>query len=119
MTMSLPLEKGSEFRSEEQEQDERQLRVQECRAIRLQRARELAEKYGTESSKKNPTASYEHCLMRVRTMNEKGLQNRVKAIERVAGKHCIVKMGKLAIERPLLGSMIRPRCVALIENVFF
>lgn len=92
ITTLLPVEEGPEFRSEEQK--ERHSRVQECRAIRLKRARELAETYGTESSKKNPTASYEHCLMRVRTMNEKGLQNRVKAIERAAGKHCVIKMGK-------------------------
>eukprot|EP00979_Chaetoceros_neogracilis_P013114 scaffold3675_cov242-Chaetoceros_neogracile.AAC.2 len=30
--------------------------------------------------------------MRVRSMTEKGLRNRVKAIERAAGKHCVVKM---------------------------
>ena len=26
-------------------------------------------------------------------MSEKGLANRIKAIERAAGKHCVVKMG--------------------------
>ena len=40
----------------------------------------------------NPTASYQHCLMRVRTMSEKALTNRIRAIERTAGKHCVVKM---------------------------
>jgi hypothetical protein len=30
--------------------------------------------------------------MRVKTMTEKALANRVKAIERAAGKHCVVKM---------------------------
>ena len=30
--------------------------------------------------------------MRVRTMTDKGLQNRVRAIERATGKHCVVKM---------------------------
>jgi hypothetical protein len=40
----------------------------------------------------NPTATYAHALKRVRTMTEKRLQNRVKAIERAAGKHCVVKM---------------------------
>jgi len=30
--------------------------------------------------------------MRVRTMTEKGLANRIKTIERAAGKHCVVKM---------------------------
>jgi len=43
-------------------------------------------------AKKNPSATYEHCAMRVRTMTEKALANRVKVIERAAGKHCVVKM---------------------------
>lgn len=30
--------------------------------------------------------------MRVRTMSEKALANRVRAIERAAGKHAVVKM---------------------------
>ena len=41
---------------------------------------------------KNHTASYEHCAMRVRTMTEKALINRVKAIERACGQHCVIKM---------------------------
>ena len=40
----------------------------------------------------NPTASYAHCLMRVRSMSERALINRCKTIERAAGKHCVVKM---------------------------
>mmetsp|Transcript_12919 Transcript_12919/g.15434 ORF Transcript_12919/g.15434 Transcript_12919/m.15434 type:complete len:278 (-) Transcript_12919:190-1023(-) len=38
------------------------------------------------------TASYKHTLMRVRTMNEAGLGRRIKAIERAAGQHAVVKM---------------------------
>ena len=38
------------------------------------------------------TASYEHTLMRVRTMSEKGLANRIRAIERAKGKHAVIKM---------------------------
>jgi hypothetical protein len=38
------------------------------------------------------TASYAHTLMRVRTMSEAALGKRVKAIERAAGKHAVVKM---------------------------
>ena len=38
------------------------------------------------------TASYQHTLMRVRTMSEPALGNRVKAIERAKGKHAVVKM---------------------------
>jgi hypothetical protein len=38
------------------------------------------------------TASYQHTLMRVRTMRAPALANRVKAIERAKGKHAVVKM---------------------------
>ena len=72
---------------------EREERVNECREVRLRAANAIAAcEGGEEAAKKNPTATYEHCLMRVKTMTEKGLVNRVKAIERAAGKHCVVKM---------------------------
>jgi hypothetical protein len=67
---------------------ERTQRVLECREAR-QRA---AIAYAETGKKGNPTATYEHCLIRVQTMTAKGLANRVKAIERAAGKHCVVKM---------------------------
>ena len=38
------------------------------------------------------TASYQHTLMRVRTMSEDALARRRKAIERAKGKHAVVKM---------------------------
>ena len=38
------------------------------------------------------TASYQHTLMRVRTMSDAALANRIKAIERAKGKHAVVKM---------------------------
>ena len=38
------------------------------------------------------TASYEHTLMRVMTMSESGLANRIKAIERACGQHAVAKM---------------------------
>ena len=72
--------------------EEREARVQECREVRLRAANAIAACGGEEAAKKNPTATYEHCLMRVKTMTEKALANRVKAIERAAGKHCVVKM---------------------------
>ena len=71
---------------------EREECVDECREVRLRAANAIAACGGEEAAKKNPTATYEHCLMRVKTMTEKGLLNRVKAIERAAGKHCVVKM---------------------------
>lgn len=73
---------------------EREKHVRECREARLRVANEVAlvNAGNNSSSSKNPTATYDHCLMRVRTMTEKGLRNRVKAIERAAGIHCVVKM---------------------------
>ena len=38
------------------------------------------------------TASYAHTLMRVMTMSESGLANRIKAIERACGQHAVAKM---------------------------
>ena len=73
-------------------QQEREEMVTECREARLRAANEVAKAGHQLAGTKNPTATYEHCLMRVRTMNEKGLMNRVRAIERAAGKHCVVKM---------------------------
>lgn len=71
---------------------EREARVTECREVRLRAAKAVAECGAESAAKENPTATYEHCLMRVRSMTEKGLGNRIKAIERAAGKHCVVKM---------------------------
>merc|ERR1712038_346938 len=71
---------------------ERMERVKECREVRLRAAKAVAECGAEKAAKENPTATYEHCLMRVKTMTEKGLANRVKVIERAARKHCVVKM---------------------------
>lgn len=38
------------------------------------------------------TASYQHTLMRVRTMDESALGRRIDAIERAKGKHAVIKM---------------------------
>jgi len=82
----------SEEQRKERIQQEREEMVTECREARLRAANEVAKAGHQLAGTKNPTATYEHCLMRVRTMNEKGLMNRVRAIERAAGKHCVVKM---------------------------
>ena len=71
---------------------ERLAMVEECREARQRAALEVAKAGVKQAGKENPTATYEHCLMRVRSMTEKGLINRVRAIERAAGKHCVVKM---------------------------
>ena len=71
---------------------ERAERVLECREVRLRAANAIAACGGEAAAKKNPTATYEHCLMRVKTMSEKALVNRAKMIEKRAGKHSVVKM---------------------------
>lgn len=58
--------------------------------FKLERLRALHEATG--QTYKNPTATYEHTWMRVKTMSEAALKNRIKAIERALGQHCIVKM---------------------------
>jgi hypothetical protein len=52
--------------------------VAECREARLRAANEVAAAGFDAAETANPTASYEHCLMRVRTMTEKALANRVR-----------------------------------------
>lgn len=78
--------------SQEDRKRQRKAIVEECREARQRAALRVMEAGAEQAAKDNPTATYEHCLMRVRTMKEKGLQNRVKAIERATGKHCVVKM---------------------------
>jgi hypothetical protein len=70
----------------------RKRRVLECREARQRAALQYAELGLERAAKENPTATYEHALMRIKTMTEKKLQNRIKVIERAAGKHCVVKM---------------------------
>ena len=69
--------------------EERRVRVVECREARLRAAKEVASAGADKAEMENPTASYAHCLMRVKTMSEKALATRVKRIENAAGKHCI------------------------------
>ena len=72
--------------------EERLARVKECREARQRAALEVAKAGADMAGEENPTATYEHCLMRVQTMTPKRLSARVKVIERAAGKHCVVKM---------------------------
>jgi hypothetical protein len=73
---------------------ERTAIVEECRRARLRTANALVAEMGGEegAARDNPTATYDHCLMRVRSMTDRALANRVKAIERACGKHCVIKM---------------------------
>lgn len=81
ITVSLPSTK-----------EDRVARVKECREVRQRAALRMAELGAEKAAQENPTATYEHCLMRVRTMAPKALARRVQAIERAVGKHCVVKM---------------------------
>jgi hypothetical protein len=67
----------------------REQRRRECHEVRQR----IALEYATTNMKNtNPTATYEHCLYRIRTMSHKALENRIRIIERAAGKHSIIKM---------------------------
>lgn len=72
--------------------NERKAIVEECREARLRAANVVAELGAEAAARENPTATYQHCLMRVLSMTDKALANRVKAIEKACGKHCVVKM---------------------------
>lgn len=61
---------------------------------------------------KNPTATYEHTWMRVRTMSDNALENRVRAIERALGQHCVVKMQMFAEVLLLAGKKELARCAS-------
>lgn len=61
---------------------------------KLARLKALHEEKGT--GYKNPTATYEHTWMRVRTMSDKALRRRASVIEKACGEHCIVKLRMFA-----------------------
>ena len=71
---------------------DRRALVEECRVARQRAALQHASLGAAAAARENPTATYDHCLMRCRTMTQKALAGRVKAIERATGKHCVVKM---------------------------
>jgi len=60
----------------------RAARVKECRETRLLTAKTVAVAGAEAAAKENPTATYEHCLMRVKTMKDKGLANRVRILHK-------------------------------------
>ncbi|KAH9251058.1 hypothetical protein BASA81_011118 [Batrachochytrium salamandrivorans] len=85
---------------EEVEEDEEEL-VDLAMKQRIKRLERLHEE--NNSGYKNPTATYEHTWMRVRTMSDKALGTRIKVIERMAGQHCLVKMQMFAEVLVLVG----------------
>ena len=79
-----------------QQHEERQKWREECREARQRAALEHAALGAARAARENPTATYDHCWMRVRSMSDPQLRNRVKTIERAAGKHCVIKMAIMA-----------------------
>jgi hypothetical protein len=71
---------------------EREARVVECREARLRAAVAVGEEGYDKAAQRNKTVTYEHAAMRVRTMTEKALLNRIKVIEKACGKDCILKL---------------------------
>ncbi len=72
-----PLDETTRHEKARSVEEERIARVQECREVRLRAAKAIAEAGAGKASKENPTATYEHCLMRVKTMTSKKLETRV------------------------------------------
>jgi hypothetical protein len=70
----------NKLKDKESIQKERMERVKECRETRLRAAKAVAEVGAEAAAKENPTATYEHCLMRVKTMTSKALVSRVRFI---------------------------------------
>jgi len=79
----LEIYNGTAEERKERIQKERVAMVEECREARQRAAVEVAKAGIKMAGKENPTATYEHCLMRVRSMTEKGLANRV-SVGRIA-----------------------------------
>jgi len=75
---------------DDDDDDDVDLAMDVVMAAKIARLKALHEEAGT--LPKNPTATYEHTWMRVKTMSDKALSTRVKVIEKAKGQHCIVKM---------------------------
>ena len=79
---------------EEEEEEEEEVRDEEKERKHCVAEREFV--LNTKNKQKTRTivgtASYQHTLMRVRTMTEPKLRNRMKAISRAKGQHCVTKM---------------------------
>lgn len=66
----------------EVDDEEMKLRIEKLQALHTARGTEI----------KNPTATYQHTWMRVKTMSDKALETRIRVIEKAQGQHALVKM---------------------------
>lgn len=95
LSSSTRTSRDREEREEEEDEDEEQIpyTAAEMRE-KISQLEALHEDRGT--SYRNPTATYEHTYMRIRTMSNKALRTRVKVIENARGRDCVVKMRMFA-----------------------
>ena len=79
---------------EEETKGEDEVEDEERRALHETAAAEYAKRHAGKQERATivGTASYQHTLMRVRTMDEAALGRRIAAIERAKGKHAVIKM---------------------------
>ena len=85
-------EKEEEEEEEEEEREEVRDEEKERKHCVAEREFVLRHKNKQKTRTIVGTASYQHTLMRVRTMTEPKLRNRMKAISRAKGQHCVTKM---------------------------
>lgn len=78
----------------EEVKEEDEVEDDERRALHETAAAEYAKRHAGKQERATivGTASYQHTLMRVRTMDEAALGRRITAIERAKGKHAVIKM---------------------------
>ena len=78
----------------EEEEEEEEVRDEEKERKHCVAEREFVFRHKNKQKTRTivGTASYQHTLMRVRTMTEPKLRNRMKAISRAKGQHCVTKM---------------------------
>ena len=70
-------------------------------AARERRYERLMRRHAVEGLELPANASYAHTVMRVDTMSEAALSNRVKVMERAAGSYAVIKMRQFAeVRRP-------------------
>jgi hypothetical protein len=79
---------------DEEEQEEQEEQEQERQALHEAAAANHARRHAGKQARAAivGTASYQHTLMRVRTMGEEALARRIHAIARAKGKHAVIKM---------------------------
>jgi hypothetical protein len=92
---------GSDAPLEEEEPWEEEPDAERVMRAKIARLEALHSSNGT--SYKNPTATYQHTWMRVKTMSDKALGTRIKVIEKALGQHCLVKMQMFAEVLALAG----------------